>query len=66
MIIRGVTTRGNPAYQEWVTSYRFQYSNNGSDGTYKFYQEPYGLPKVEYPIFLLHTFNFTCFTLLMN
>lgn len=44
LVIRGVTIRGNPAAQEWVTKFRVKYSMSSS-GSFVFYQEPYGTPK---------------------
>ncbi|XP_053398682.1 uncharacterized protein LOC128556876 isoform X2 [Mercenaria mercenaria] len=42
-VVRGVTVKGNPAAQEWVTQFRVKY---GLDGTsFVYYQEPYGKPK---------------------
>ncbi|KAL4230751.1 hypothetical protein ACF0H5_011126 [Mactra antiquata] len=45
MVIRGVTIKGNPTAQEWVTQYKLKYSTTLDSGTL-YYQEPYGRPKV--------------------
>ncbi|XP_060586405.1 uncharacterized protein LOC132742102, partial [Ruditapes philippinarum] len=42
-LIRGVTVKGNPAAQEWVTQFRLKYGTTNTPSLY--YQEPYGKPK---------------------
>ena len=46
MVIRGITTRGDPYTSEWVTKFKVQYSLTGNSGSFVFYQEPYNQVKV--------------------
>ena len=50
MIIRGVTTAGNPTAQEWVTSYKVKYNLGDPTKYFNSYQEPFGQVKVGAPL----------------
>ena len=46
MVIRGITIRGDPNAEEWVTHFKVKYGLTSQAGSYTYYQEPYNKVKV--------------------
>ena len=46
MVIRGITIRGDPNAQEWVTQFKLKYGLTSQATSYTYYQEPYNTVKV--------------------
>jgi len=44
MFVRGVTTKGNPQANEWITEYKLGYKV--ADESISYYVEPYNMIKV--------------------